>query len=304
MQEFNLNAETRCGFLVSEKRKKVWAVELEILQEFIRICEKNHLTWYVADGTLLGTIRHKGFIPWDDDVDVSMPREDYLKFMEIAPKEVAEGFWIQTPETDKHFFLGHIKVCKVGTTCMTASLDYDYPRKRYICIDIFALDVVPDSKFKRALYRKGRNLFTFMLSAYTHKEMPTGRKKTLYNLAKFQTGKIISKLIPSHVLYRASMRHLSRYGKTNNAEMGEVEFFYDDRVIWSRADFANTLTLPFENLMVNVPSGYENILKKIYGDWQTLVQGGSFHEGCIFDTDKDYTYYIQHREELKSVQEL
>lgn len=305
MQEFNLNAETRCGFLVSEKRKKVWAVELEILQEFIRICKKHNLTYYAIGGTLLGTIRHQGFIPWDDDVDVIMPREDYLKFMKIAPQEVAEGFWIQTHETDKYYYAGQLKVCKLGTSCIApALLECDYPTKRYIFIDIFAFDVVPDSKFKRALYRKGRNFFTFILSAYTHKKMPIGKKKTPYNVLKFLIGKVFSKILSFSMLYEGSMRHLSRYAKTDNLEVGSIEFPNEDRFIWNRSCFSSVLSMPFENIMIDVPSGYLEVLDRSYGDWRKFVKGGSFHEGNIFDPDKDYTYYIQHREELKSVQEL
>ncbi len=72
--------EERCDFLVTEKRKKIWAVLLDLLIKFDFVCKKYSLTYFLADGTLLGAARHQGFIPWDDDIDVSMPREDYEKF--------------------------------------------------------------------------------------------------------------------------------------------------------------------------------------------------------------------------------
>ncbi|MCM1170225.1 MAG: LicD family protein [Bacteroides sp.] len=304
-REFNLNAEERCGFWVSEKRKKVWAVELEILREFIRICKKHNLSYYAIGGTLLGAVRHKGFIPWDDDVDVIMPRKDYIQFMQIAPKEIGNGFWVQTYETDKHYCAGQFKVCKFGTTCISPSLlEYDYPTKRYIFIDVFALDVIPDLKFKRALHKRGRNFFAFLLGAYMHEKMPVGKKKTPYNFLKFQVGKVLSKLLPVDKVYKWSMQFLGKYDKTDNANVGEVEFLYEGRFIWNRSYFANAVSMPFEDLMIDVPAGYEAVLDKTYGDWQTFVQGGSFHDGNIFDPDKDYTYYLQHREALKSVSEL
>ena len=87
IQESFYNPEVRCGYEVSAKMKKIWAVELDLLAKFIDVCNKHELNYFVDGGTLLGAVRHKGFIPWDDDVDVIMPREDYDKLFEIAAQE-------------------------------------------------------------------------------------------------------------------------------------------------------------------------------------------------------------------------
>ena len=76
--------EIRSGYTVSSEMKKIWAVELDLLNEFSKVCQKHQLKWFVHAGTLLGAIRHKGFIPWDDDIDVVMPRADYEKLCELA----------------------------------------------------------------------------------------------------------------------------------------------------------------------------------------------------------------------------
>ena len=78
-----LQSEYRDGYLVDETMKKVWAVELELLEQFQRLCERHQLRYYAIGGTLLGAVRHKGFIPWDDDIDVGMPREDYEKLIQL-----------------------------------------------------------------------------------------------------------------------------------------------------------------------------------------------------------------------------
>ena len=143
--------------------RKYQLVELQILKEFMRVCKENNLTWWVGAGTLLGAVRHKGFIPWDDDIDLFMPVEDYLKFRELA---------LHGALNDEYYFQCH-------TTCVydpiyqqriglknTTSLPRDYcsvPGKWGICIDIFplapapALDDAPGSK----IFAKAEKRFHF-----------------------------------------------------------------------------------------------------------------------------------------------
>ena len=85
-------------------------MEKQILCKYIEICEKYHLRYFVAFGTLLGTVRHKGFIPWDDDIDVGMPREDYERFLQIAQKECGEEYFLQTVDTDPEYHLYFAKL--------------------------------------------------------------------------------------------------------------------------------------------------------------------------------------------------
>lgn len=88
--------EVRSGFLVTEKRKKVWAIELEILDLFDKVCRKYGLKWYAYYGTLLGAVRHQGFIPWDDDIDVVMFRDDYEKLKLVAPQRSQNHIFFKT----------------------------------------------------------------------------------------------------------------------------------------------------------------------------------------------------------------
>ena len=87
--------EIRCGYTVDEKTKRVWAVQLEMLDEVERICKANGLKYFADSGTLIGAIRHEGYIPWDDDIDLVMLREDYDKFVQIAPAWLKEDLCIQ-----------------------------------------------------------------------------------------------------------------------------------------------------------------------------------------------------------------
>ncbi len=107
----NLNREVLCGFEVSERRKKVWACELEIVKLFDGICRKYGLRYYLMYGTLIGAVRHKNFIPWDDDLDVVMPREDYVKLMHIIKKELPEYY-------DINFMVSLTKIEDLRTTVL------------------------------------------------------------------------------------------------------------------------------------------------------------------------------------------
>lgn len=90
-----LKEENRDGYIVSALMKKVWAVELDLLSELDRVCKKYNIKYYAAFGTLLGAVRNKGFIPWDDDIDVCMLRDDYAKFKEVAKNEFGGKYYYQ-----------------------------------------------------------------------------------------------------------------------------------------------------------------------------------------------------------------
>lgn len=101
-----LNSEVRDDYLVTSHTKKLWAVQLNLLKKFKEVCEKNNLKFYLTYGSLLGAIRHNGYIPWDDDIDIAMPREDYDKLKEIAAKEFEDPYFYQTQENELDFFGG------------------------------------------------------------------------------------------------------------------------------------------------------------------------------------------------------
>ena len=124
--------------------KKLHTVQIEILDEFVRICNKHKLTYFLYGGTLLGAIRHKGFIPWDDDIDVSMPRKDYDKFIVIAQKELNSKYYLDCYETNKDYYLPFAKVKKNNTLFDEAECT-NIEHHKGIYIDIFPLENVKDN---------------------------------------------------------------------------------------------------------------------------------------------------------------
>ena len=140
----NLLEETRDGYTISADMKKVWAVEMKLLKKLLDVCNRHHLRIWAEGGTLLGTIRHHGFIPWDDDIDMAMLRDDYDKLQAIAREEFQAPFFFQSGYTDQ-FAWGFSKLRMDGTAAILPS-DIYQQHHLGIFIDIFCYDAVPDDK--------------------------------------------------------------------------------------------------------------------------------------------------------------
>ena len=136
-----------------EELKRVQEIEVEILQEIIRVCEQYGFKYWVYGGTLIGTIRHDGFIPWDDDIDIGMMRDDFEKFIEVAPAALNKGYTLQHFKTDPKTPTYHAKVRKDGTEFVewyARNMDIH----QGIFVDIMPHDLIPENEEERAKYRK------------------------------------------------------------------------------------------------------------------------------------------------------
>ena len=152
-----------------EKRllKKLHNEEQMVLDEIVRVCENNNLKYILIGGTLLGSIRHNGFIPWDDDLDIAMPREDYEKFIAIAPKELREGFILDDISTNDCYWMVFSKVRLKHTLLIEESVTDDYKKENGIWVDIFPLDYT--SHFKDSFIKLKWARIRFLKSIYIGK---------------------------------------------------------------------------------------------------------------------------------------
>lgn len=294
--------EVRDGYFVSKEMKEIWAVQLDLLNEFMRVCDENQIEYYMDAGTILGAVRHKGYIPWDDDIDVMMMREEYDKLCSVAEKEFNHPFFFQTEYTDKGSLRGHAQLRNSETTgILKSEADYKFKFNQGIFLDIFPIDVVPNSekKFEQqlrkvAMYRKKARQFASVTCLYTGRH----KKKYVYYVKKILhfllTGpfKYMEKYEKN---YKKSEKWCSRY----NSEKTEYVAKYfcipmnKKRRVWPRKDFESKVYMPFEMLSVPVPIGYEDILERFYGNWKEYVIGTSTHGGVIFDVNKSYLEYIK-----------
>ena len=290
--------EIRSGFLVTSHRKKLWNVQIGLVNEFARVCKKYNLKWFVIGGTLLGAVRHKGFIPWDDDFDVAMLRPDYNKFVQIAAKEFKPPYFLDNwydyqrelemlPSTpreqnlqlvlkeveNKYYicwpFIPFLKLRDLRTTMI--EIPEAHNTHQCIWIDIFPLDSVPP------LAEHKHNLIFLSLMEFLEAAIrPANIKKIIADglippvlknslemfltLPYKQRGMYFDKLAEKNFGYADK---LSTYW--NFIVRGESAHIYDKNI------FEENIYLPFESIEVSAPLNWEAYLKVDFDDWHKMI---------------------------------
>ena len=298
LPDFFLEEETRNDFLITEERKKIWAISLDLLAQLDRVCKKHHLTYYVFAGAALGAARHKGFIPWDDDIDVIMTRSEYEKLCKIAPKEFESPYFFQTNYTDFGARWGHAKLRNSHTTCI-ANRDKKYERtiNQGIFLDVFPADHVmdDDSLFKKQkkwaeFYRINAKRFA-EATKESYRYHPNKGVDLVYRILASLFGPL-NRLIANY-LWKKFEKVCQRYNNQETENFGLLSFQFSKKWIQSRDDYKGVVNLPFEFTTVPVCSNYEHALTMLYGDWHKLVRGDSQHEGFYFDPDHPYKEFFR-----------
>ena len=254
------------------KLRRLQAIELSILRSVKEICDKHQLTYYLAYGTLLGAVRHEGFIPWDDDVDILMPRPDFERFMYLADHELEKPLILQTKEKDKSFPFGHAQVQNTQIKIRTATRQNAQVWNAWI--DILPLDAMPKNKlhfFTRKyhiLYRRMMcNLADFPDIVNIHK---TGRP-WYENLIIFIAIKTHpERYLDSYKQYRKFHNYLSQYPFEKGYYLVDAYSYYKFKSLFKKSIYGKGTVLLFEGEQYRVPEQYEFYLKQIYGDYMTL----------------------------------
>lgn len=278
--------EVRCDYLISAEMKKVFAVLLDLYLTFAEICDRHRLKYFANSGFLLGAIRHKGFIPWDDDIDVAMPRDDYNKLMEIAPKELEYPYFLRTPYTDPECFYSSIALMNLSTSFIP-KIFKNNNFKKGIPMDIFPIDYCDPTKFDQD-----------RIKIYEHiMRCSTWMKRNCTNLnerqkANFEIYKTENPLLEWESIQ--SIASNSKYNGSKYVTISVVTILDKSKVIYPYADFEEYILSPFETIQIRIPKGYDNLLRIQYGDYNTyppIEERGVKNNQIIFDPDKPYTFY-------------
>lgn len=285
-----MSEETRCGFKIDINRKRVWKVELDILAIILRICEEAHIKCFAIAGTLLGALRHKGMIPWDDDIDLGMLRVDYNRFLAVAPKMLPRGCFLQTMETDRCWSLAFAKVRDSRTTALEGIYaDVKHLEMNHgMFVDIFPVDMIDDDPVRHA-----RNM-----------RMAGFYQKVLDDFTCYQNGgclwlrRTIRSLLRVMGRRWVFQRMEAAYGAAPNCYAKKCGLLSLDHTIkrfqWDSSIFGREcIKVPFEYLELPILPDYDSLLTTMYGDWRTPVQGGACHSDIQFWPDRPYAEVIR-----------
>lgn len=240
---------------------------LAYLLEVDRICKKHNIRWYLGGGTLLGAARHKGFIPWDDDVDIMMLREDYDKFLEVAPDELPDGMILSDPKKDKYYNYAYAKLRITDTVFATDFSKYHKNMSNGFAFDIFCHDKTANSKLGQKIHSK---LTLFWLAMVFNK----WNHRKVYNGKKLQSA--ISNFFKNIFPLRFSMRMLL-FTLEMFKHKKKARYLYDGmgksvhKGGFDKTFVENEIRVDFCGHKMPVPAKYKEYLTNHYGDFMALA---------------------------------
>ena len=281
-----LKKEIRNNYEISEKQKQIWAIELDMANKLLTVCRENNLKIFADAGTMLGAVRHKGFIPWDDDMDFAMFREDYDKLCKIAPRYFETPYFFQNVYTDKNYIHGHAQIRNSYTTGILPGEESKLFNQG-IFIDLFVLEGVSnDVKILEQQKRESSVLKEYIYATeqgeqYTWPEEFELPDELKDNLTVKNCWKYIDKIF-------------QKVPANSSDKVAPLNFIFDtEKRIRDREIYDETILMDFEYIQVPVPVGYDKYLKNRYGDYMTPQNIPNTHGTVIFDVEQPYTNYTK-----------
>lgn len=259
--------EWREGHLVKKKMKKVWAAEMEVLVEIDRICKKYSIPYFADSGTLLGAVRHQGFIPWDDDMDIAMKRKDYERFLQVAPAELPEGWYVSSAAYVKDWKESFARV----HNGRKISFAKEYLERFHGCpymvgVDIFPLDQLPPEEEKEMIHCILQ--VSYAAAVYLkEQDLQEAEEKILWIEENCRQSFDRNKNMLNQI-YVFIDTICKLYQTETETDLVQVVWWIhrNKPVFFAREWYEESILMPFENIYVPVPVNYQDVLKVLYGD--------------------------------------
>ena len=295
--------------------RKLQLKELEILKVFQEICTRHNLKYFAIGGTCLGAVRHKGFIPWDDDIDVAMPHEDYQKFREIISSELPSNYGLLGMDTSHHFYLPYVFRLHDKNTAfiedISSSAHFLNDMGKGISIDLFVLNGMPHNKYAgKGLIAMARfcHLLGCFLGIYFFRSRITQHDKFLEKLSKIAAAPIIWLISRFHAFMSAQEDKMMKKYPFNCSD--KIMFIWRSnkpktkpnkygwyRMLFPYELFKSSVELPFEDTTISVPAGYDEYLRMEFGNYMELPpehKRNAHHSSrMIIDFERSYLYYAR-----------
>lgn len=266
-------------------------IQLSMLKDFDAVCQKHRISYQLFSGTALGAVRHKGFIPWDDDIDVVMLREDYERFFDSASKELDSNKYYVQREFSEHWPMFFSKLRLNGTTYIEKYHSHDARIHQGIYIDIFPCDNLSDSRLMQKFqYIASKIVIAKSLYARGYETNSTVKKCFMQ----------FCRILPTEPFKRLCIRR-------NDSSSLKVHTFFGggkkfERSIYLREWFEQSVKMRFEDSEFPVSAHYDEMLRVMYGDYMimpTLEQRVCKRHAAIVDINKPYTFHLEEQKNMK-----
>ena len=288
-----LDEEIRCEYKVEKWRKKLWQIELDIFSHFNAICEKYNIKYFLIAGSAIGAVRHAGFIPWDDDIDIGMLRSELDKFLAVAEKELPEHIFLATGINEEKRFDGLIRLRDNNSTGAIVD-EVNKDCNKGVFIELYPFDNIPNSRFlmKRQAFKSRFYYHALCSYCYPHK----GLKEALF--------RSYVKIWGYHKVYKRYVKNCIKYNKkkTVYVDTPALPMYQRQGIHHYKREYVETVvSVPFEYLEAKIPVNNHECLTHMFGDYMQLPpvsERGSHHNEYVFyDPFKSYKQYSV--EELK-----
>lgn len=311
------------GFYVPAMIKRAWGAELRVLAEIDRICRKYDIQYFADWGSLIGTVRHEGFIPWDDDLDICMKRADYKKFLEVADKELKDDYKVFTYDRHPDFWLFLARVvAKPHISFEKEHLDKFNQFPYIVGVDIFILDYISaDDEFEKERAKKVKfvieaadaictqdltedviDRFIDTIEQYCLIKVPQELK--FYKFKGIDTGKNSDKSVYERCkydfrvfLYKQAEKIFEIVDYSDAEYIGQmIPHYLYNNVKFPKEYYEKEIRLPFEMYTMPVSMTYDAMLKRKYGDYMKLVKSTGGHDYPFYETQQKSLDEILSRE--------
>lgn len=276
--------------------QKLQQIDLQTLKEFIKICDKNNLRYMALGGTMLGAVRHQGFIPWDDDIDIGMPREDYEKFINCCHKELPDNYQIRNFKNDE-----------IYKYYITRILDMNYPiieirnkdveKNTYISIDIFPLDGLPKNtllkkihEFK-VMWHRAKMSIGYIDTIDKNRERPFFEKLIISIITRVPIDKLID---PNKEKYKIDSL-LKKYDFNESYYFSNLMGAYRTKEVFPKNYIGNYSNYLFEDIEIKGVENYSGYLKDMYGDYMTIPSEENISRKTHFEFCENFVDASEHK---------